>query len=74
MRTLERPIQKSTIGCEELGERGLIETSRCCEICHSADEYTAVGSMGPCHATLSDGQEAMVCCSARKQLLERSSL
>lgn len=68
MRTLEKPIQKSAMGCEELGQMGLIETSRCCDICHSADVYSSIGSMGPCHATLSDGREAMVCCSGRKQL------
>jgi hypothetical protein len=24
-------------GCEELGRMGLLDTSRCCKICHSAD-------------------------------------
>ncbi|CAN5568539.1 hypothetical protein BH24ACT21_BH24ACT21_15960 [soil metagenome] len=68
MRTLEKPIRKSVMGCEELGQKGLIETSQCCERCHSADEYASVGSLGPCRATLSDGLEAMICCSGRKQL------
>jgi hypothetical protein len=71
MRTVEKAIQNRAMGCWELGQMDLIETSRCCEVCHSADEYAPVGSLGPCHTMLPDGTEAMVCCSGRKQLLGR---
>lgn len=65
-------IRKSVVGCEELGQMGLIEVFRCCEKCHSTDEYSRGGSLGSCHATLPDGKAALVCCSGKKQLLERS--
>lgn len=74
MRTVEKAIQNSAMGCWELGQIGLIETFRCCEICHSADEYTPVSYLGACYATLSDGTEALVCCSGKKQLLGRVGL
>ena len=55
-------------GCEELREIGLLDASRCCNICHSADGNSSAASLGPCHVALPDG-DAFVCCAGKKQLL-----
>ena len=34
-------------GCEELGRMGLLDTSRCCKICHSADGRAPPPPWGP---------------------------
>jgi hypothetical protein len=59
-------------GCEEVGRMGLLDTSRCCKICHSADGRAPAATLGPCHATLPDGGDAFVCCAGKKQLLRGS--
>lgn len=59
-------------GCEELGRMGLLDTSRCCKICHTADGRAPAATLGPCHATLPDGGDAFVCCAGKKQLLRGS--
>jgi hypothetical protein len=51
---------------------GLLDTSRCCKICHSADGRAPAATLGPCHATLPDGRDAFVCCAGKKQLLRGS--
>ena len=57
-------------GCEELGRMGLLDTSRCCKICHSADGHFSATPMGPCHVALPDGGgDVFVCCAGKKQLL-----
>ena len=58
-------------GCEELGRMGLLDASRCCKICHSADGKSAA-VLGPCHVTLPNGGDAFVCCAGKKQLLSGS--
>ncbi len=62
------------VGCEELGEMGLIETGGCCERCHAADGFAlyGIGSFGPCRQVLADGRVALVCCTARKRLVRGS--
>lgn len=70
MRTFEEISSITAVGCQEAGRLGLIETSLCCEICHSADERPMTGALGPCRVPLSDGRQASVCCSAKRQLLE----
>lgn len=61
-------VIRSTRGCEELKRMGLLDTSWCCEICHSAERYVAF-ALGPCHVALPDGGDAFVCCAGKKQLL-----
>ncbi|QIN82201.1 hypothetical protein GBA63_05730 [Rubrobacter tropicus] len=62
----------SAVGCEELGRLGLLDTSDCCALCHSAARY-APGRffLGPCHAALPDGRTASVCCAGKRRLLGR---
>ncbi len=61
-----------TIGlcCSDLERMELLNTSKCCDTCHSAEGHTLEGvvALGPCRATLPDGRLAFVCCTARKQL------
>ena len=57
------------VGCQELARANQLDTSLCCEICHSADGHSPIGALGPCHLTLPDGRTASVCCAGRKQLL-----
>ena len=48
----------------------LLDTSRCCKICHSADGHFSAAPMGPCHVALPDGGgDVFVCCAGKKQLL-----
>ena len=53
-------------GCEELG-MGLLDTSRCCKICHSADGRAAA-TLGPCHATLPTAATPSCAAPARSSL------
>jgi len=71
VRTFVRASHRTAVGCEELGRAGLMDTSGCCEICHSADERPLIGTLGPCRVPLPDGREARVCCAGKKQLLKR---
>ncbi|HEY6712954.1 MAG TPA: hypothetical protein VK869_12700 [Rubrobacteraceae bacterium] len=64
-----RSTRVSGKGCEELGRMNLLDTSRCCKICHSADEHSSAAPLGPCHVTLPDGGDVFVCCAGKKQLL-----
>ena len=68
---VNRSTQTSGRGCEELGRVGLLDASRCCKICHSADGKSAA-ALGPCYVALPDGDDAFVCCAAKKQLLSGS--
>ncbi len=63
------PRAGNVVGCEELGMMGLVDTSGCCERCHSAERHVSERFSGPCRAKLPDGGEAFVCCAARRQLL-----
>ncbi len=69
MQTASRTIGSCVLGCEELGMMDLVDTSGCCERCHSAERHLRGGYRGPCRAKLPDGREAFVCCAARRQLL-----
>jgi hypothetical protein len=66
METVRHVANTGTTMCSELDKMGLLDASRCCERCHSADDYA---SLGPCQATLADGRKVFVCCQGRKQLL-----
>lgn len=57
------------VGCEELGRMDFVDTSGCCERCHSAERHVRDDFRGPCRVALPDGREAFVCCAARRQLL-----
>lgn len=59
----------SVPGCRELGINGWLDTSGCCERCHSAGE-NIVDSLGPCSTMLPDGTEVFVCCAGKKQIME----
>ncbi|MCA1730228.1 MAG: hypothetical protein LC751_12710 [Actinobacteria bacterium] len=61
----------SGLCCSDLEGMELLDTSKCCETYHSAEDHTidSVVVLGPCRATLPDGTLAFVCCAARKQLL-----
>ena len=37
MQTVSRVIRPSAVGCWELRSMGLVDISRCCETCHSAE-------------------------------------
>jgi len=63
-----RSTRVSGRGCEELGRMGLLDASRCCKICHSADGKSSA-ALGPCYVALPDGGDAFVCCAGKKQLL-----
>lgn len=65
MQTSARDFRTSAAGCGELGVMGLVDTSECCEICHSAD---GSDSLGPCRVALPDGRVARVCCAAKRRL------
>ncbi|MGH3086167.1 MAG: hypothetical protein ACRDSJ_02465, partial [Rubrobacteraceae bacterium] len=65
--TLQTDFRTSAAGCEELESLSLVDTSECCEICHSAD---VADSMGPCRVALPDGRVARVCCAAKRKLDE----
>lgn len=71
MQTAKRNTRTSDLCCADLEGMRLLDTSGCCETCHSAEGQTLDGvvSLGPCRATLPDGRLAFVCCAARKQLL-----
>ncbi len=71
MKSAKRDTRTSDPCCADLEETGLLDTSGCCETCHSAESLALNGvvSLGPCRATLPDGRVAFVCCAARKQLL-----
>lgn len=69
MRKILRVGRVSAVGCEELGRLGLMDTSACCEICHSVERHVPGATLGPCRASLPDGREALVCCMGKKQLL-----
>lgn len=69
METIKQSPQMGAMSCLELGRMGLLDASRCCERCHSADAYAPAGTLGPCHVMLPDGREVFVCCATRKQLL-----
>lgn len=56
-------------GCQEMGIKGWLDTSACCERCHSAGEHME-GALGPCSASLPDGTEVFVCCAGKKQIME----
>ncbi len=56
-------------GCAELGDRGLVDTSACCEACHSAEGYSPGFMLGPCRVVLPGGEQTFVCCRTRRQLL-----
>jgi hypothetical protein len=64
-----RSARVSGKGCEELEKMRLLDTSRCCKICHSADGNFSAAPMGPCHVALPDGGDVFVCCAGKKQLL-----
>ena len=60
----------SDVGCEELGRLGLLDTSGCCELCHTTEKYTRGRYfLGPCHVALPDGRTASVCCASKKRLI-----
>src|SRR5215217_533040 len=44
------------VGCWELKSMGLVDISRCCETCYSAERYSWGGSLGPCRARVADGR------------------
>ena len=69
MQTTVGVVRSSAVGCEELGQMGLVDISECCERCHFAERYPRGGSLSPCRATLPDGRVAFVCCASKKQLL-----
>ena len=71
MRTAKRNTRTSPLSCPDLEGMGLLDTTVCCEMCHSAEGHAldGVASLGPCRATLPDGRVAFVCYVARKQLL-----
>lgn len=71
IRTFAGANTSTAPGCVELDRLGLLDTSTCCEICHSADARPMIGILGPCSVRLPDGREARVCCAAKKQLSER---
>ena len=57
-------------GCATLGEEGLLDTSGCCDLCHSVEEHGRGRFLpGPCRVVLPDGRTASVCCAAKKALL-----
>lgn len=68
MGTTARIGRLETVRCEELGRRELVDTSACCEVCHSANGYAGALPLGPCLAVLPGGDEALVCCAVRNQL------
>jgi hypothetical protein len=70
VQTTKRITRTSALSCSDLEGMGLLDTTECCETCHSAEGHALDGvvSLGHCRATLSDGREAFVCCAARKQL------
>jgi len=70
MREILRTWRVTAVGCEEAGRLGLMDTSACCEICHSAERYVPCLPLGPCRASLPGGGEALVCCTGKKQLLD----
>lgn len=72
MRSVAAAAWTIAVGCRELGMRDLVDTSGCCEVCHSADRHAPI-VFGPCQATLPDGREALVCCGIKKQLLRGST-
>jgi hypothetical protein len=57
------------LGCWELRSMGLVDISRRCETCHSAERYSWGASLGPCRARGPDGRQTFVCCASKKQLL-----
>lgn len=69
MREISKAGRVSAVGCEELGQLGLMDTSSCCEICHSVERLVPGVFLGPCRAPLPDGEEALVCCTGKEQLL-----
>ncbi len=71
MQTAKRNTRTSDLCCADLEKMRLLDTSGCCETCHSAEGHALDGlaSLGPCRATLPDGRVAFVCCAGRKQLL-----
>ena len=73
IKDVARTAWVSAVGCEELGRLGLLDTSGCCELCHTAEKYMKGRSfLGPCHATLPDGRTASVCCAGKKRLIRRA--
>ena len=72
MRTTEVEGYAEALGCAVLGRAELVDTLKCCEVCHSAAKYT-FSVLGPCRVTLPDGREAFVCCSSKKRLLRGMS-
>ncbi len=69
MREILRTWRVGALGCEELGRLGLMDTSVCCEICHSVEQHVTGIRLGPCRAPAPGGGEALVCCVGKKQLL-----
>jgi hypothetical protein len=73
MQTTVGVVRSSAVGCEKLGQMGLVDISGCGERCHFAERYPRGGSLSPCRATLPAGRVAFVYCASKKQLLERAS-
>ena len=73
MQTVAEVARASALGCKELERMSLVDTSGCCERCHSPNSYALGGSLGPCRVALPDGGEALVCCTTKKQLLAKTS-
>jgi hypothetical protein len=69
MQATSRFGRVSAVGCEELGRLGHMDTSVCCEICHSVDQHVTGIPLGPCHVPAPGGGEALVCCVGKKQLV-----
>ncbi len=70
VQTARKNTGTSALSCADLEGMELLDTSGCCETCHSAEGLTLDGvvSLGPCRATIPDGKVVFVCCAARKQL------
>ena len=73
MQTTLGAAQASAVSCEELERMGLVDTSGCCERCHSTERYAPGLVAGPCRASTPDGRAALVCCASKKHLLEKAS-
>lgn len=73
MQIVTENTRANTLRCRGLGQVDLLDTSECCETCHSAESHVP-GYLGPCRVVLADGRAAFVCCAAKKQLLGEASL
>ena len=70
--TNPRVTGPDAVGCGGLEKMGFVDTSECCGRCHYAESFASGLVAGPCRVALPDGQEALVCCASKKQLLGRT--